>query len=318
MATNSEIDIIMEEEHSYDRSYSIAEYHAFAHTNTYDTSFPRSHGLELSAWHIQDIKTPWDWLCASMPGFWLVKLPVELRQMIFKLVFDDQVWNGKPVPLVVALRGHKDLYREALALFFKHPTNTFRLWLSNINRAMNMSKTAARGINKLEISVSSLTPTFVREVFTSGATFTDVHLKFSYTTSELEEKMIPWIKFMLQLSPKIHTLSVTYPTCLGFPEFPEIRKDYLFKRQQALYYGQTLPDRPDNIIQYIGNAFDIDPAIEDNEVEPCPKWTYANGMGYSSPKFPDKPVAACTYEETTYTWKAAKEKILVWRFEDEE
>lgn len=47
----------------------------------------------------------------SPPGF--SKLPVEIREMIFKEVL---VCKGKTPPLLAAVRGNKELYDEALAI----------------------------------------------------------------------------------------------------------------------------------------------------------------------------------------------------------
>ncbi|KAE8449125.1 hypothetical protein EG329_008509 [Mollisiaceae sp. DMI_Dod_QoI] len=272
---------------------------------------------ELSTWKIQHINTPWQWLSAFEDGFWPKKLPIAVRQMIFNNVFDDQVWSGKAVPFIVALRGHKDMYREALDLFFRHPRNTFRLWLLNINRSLKMSKTAAAGIQSLDISVSSLAPKFVSQVFRGGATFTTVELKFCYTKSELEQTLIPWIHLMLRLSPKVHTLKITYPRHFLYPQKQEYYTDYVPGCEFAAKNGLELPRKPTNLLQHIQSAFGVPVSGEVEIVDSQPGWTYSYGPGETPTQFFSQPNREWSYEQVTWTFKADNRGVLVWGFDKE-
>jgi hypothetical protein len=85
-------------------------------------------------------------ICASLPE--LKKFSVEVREMIFKEVLEG-CWNGKAPGLLVALRGHPDLYFEALAIFRK--VNTFMLDWNSRYIFERMTNSALGGITNLEI-----------------------------------------------------------------------------------------------------------------------------------------------------------------------
>jgi hypothetical protein len=78
----------------------------------------------------------------------LSKLPVEIREMIFKLCLKDS-WEGKAPNLLAALRGHKVLYFQALDVFQK--TNMFVLNGDNVKLFKAMPETALSNIKKVDV-----------------------------------------------------------------------------------------------------------------------------------------------------------------------
>jgi hypothetical protein len=84
---------------------------------------------------------------AAMSPLALRKLPPEVREMIFRYCvgFTD----GKTPPLIVALRGDKKLYREAMRLFYK--LNFFTLNKRTAALCWDMGATAGQNIQQLKI-----------------------------------------------------------------------------------------------------------------------------------------------------------------------
>lgn len=67
--------------------------------------------------------------------------------MIFKETLEE-CWNGKAPGLLAALRGHPDLYFQALSVFGK--VNTFKLDLKNREAFERMPQLALDAIRNLE------------------------------------------------------------------------------------------------------------------------------------------------------------------------
>jgi hypothetical protein len=85
---------------------------------------------------------------ASLPAS--EKLLVEVRGIIFKEALEG-CWNAKAPGLLVALRGHRGLYFEALALFKKG--NTFKLNFDNCFAFKQVSDLVLDDISNLEIEL---------------------------------------------------------------------------------------------------------------------------------------------------------------------
>jgi hypothetical protein len=77
----------------------------------------------------------------------LRKVPPEVREMIFRYCVDFT--DGETPPLIVALRGDKKLYREAMRLFYKF--NFFTLNKRTAALCSDMGATACRNIHQLKI-----------------------------------------------------------------------------------------------------------------------------------------------------------------------
>jgi len=89
---------------------------------------------------------------AAMSPLALKKLPPEVREMIFRHCVDFT--EGKTPPLIVALRGDKKLYREAMRLFYKLNYFTLNTLTAELCRAMGakaMGATACQNIRQLKI-----------------------------------------------------------------------------------------------------------------------------------------------------------------------
>jgi hypothetical protein len=53
----------------------------------------------------------------TKPSITLRRFPAEIRQAIFKLTVGD--WEGKTPALIKALRGDREMYLEAMEVFYK-------------------------------------------------------------------------------------------------------------------------------------------------------------------------------------------------------
>jgi hypothetical protein len=76
-------------------------------------------------------------------------LPPELREAIFKPLLVD--WDGKTPNLVKALRPDKQLYNEALAIFYKF--NVFIFHKGNGWSFGDMTKEAVLSLGRVRICV---------------------------------------------------------------------------------------------------------------------------------------------------------------------
>ena len=77
------------------------------------------------------------------------KLPPEIREKCFLPVLE---WHGKSPALLVALRGDKELYEEALEIFYKKP-NVYHLSEVNGWDFVGMSERALASIKDVKISL---------------------------------------------------------------------------------------------------------------------------------------------------------------------
>jgi hypothetical protein len=75
--------------------------------------------------------------------------PTEVREMIFKPCLEGE---GNSPALLVALRGDKELYAEAICLFYK-ANNTYVLSTKNVNSFRDMSERALESIKKVKVLV---------------------------------------------------------------------------------------------------------------------------------------------------------------------
>ncbi len=74
--------------------------------------------------------------------------PPEIREMIFN--YSNVLnWTGKTPALLVALRGDREIYNEALEIC--HKNNTFKLHRGNEWKTGDMAIAALRSIRTLEI-----------------------------------------------------------------------------------------------------------------------------------------------------------------------
>lgn len=80
----------------------------------------------------------------SPPGF--SKLPVEIREMIFKEVL---VCKGKTPPLLAAVRGNKELYDEALTISRKLKVVSIRS--KNVESCMELPHGVRKNMKKIRI-----------------------------------------------------------------------------------------------------------------------------------------------------------------------
>lgn len=84
----------------------------------------------------------------------LSTLPVEIREMIFELCLRN-AWVGKTMPnLIVALRGHEELYFQALDVFRK--TNSFWLNGNSIKLFKGMRESVLSNIRRVGIKSVTL------------------------------------------------------------------------------------------------------------------------------------------------------------------
>jgi hypothetical protein len=75
--------------------------------------------------------------------------PPEVREMIFKPCLEGE---GNNPDLLVALRGDRELYAEAICLFYK-ANNTYVLSTRNVNSFRDMSERSLESIKKVKVLV---------------------------------------------------------------------------------------------------------------------------------------------------------------------
>jgi hypothetical protein len=102
---------------------------------------------------------------ANVAPLTLRRFPAEIRHMIFRATLEGS-WKGKAPEFIISLRGDKELYKEALNIFYE--TNTFALtkrnrWLSMSNAATGRSAPlhqssleALKTIRRIAINLPSL------------------------------------------------------------------------------------------------------------------------------------------------------------------
>ncbi|CZR54654.1 uncharacterized protein PAC_04538 [Phialocephala subalpina] len=277
--------------------------------------------MSLTTWNIQDVNNPSRWA-----RYWLPRLPLETRHAILEDVitdlFDDKDWYGERVPFLEALkRNHIGMYQEALGILLHRVR--FRLWLNNINMALKEDfRMMAAGIEVLEISVSSLDLKDVRKVFSGGARFPHANLVFSSTFQKIEDTLLPWVYLMLELSPRLKSLHVSWPYYLTFdkrPQIPEYYDTYLPLRKHAKNTGQpSYYKRPLNVLQHIGHAFGVETEGILRSERSRPSWSYwCVGNAGGEPRFPDRPYSEPDYEVVEYIWRAKQGQVLVWDLDED-
>jgi hypothetical protein len=77
------------------------------------------------------------------------KLPPEIREKIFEPLCKD--WNGTMPAIIKALRSDKELYHEAMAIFYKE--KEYVLHDKNDWTFLDMFKTAILSIKRIRIIV---------------------------------------------------------------------------------------------------------------------------------------------------------------------
>lgn len=153
--------------------------------------------------------------------------PPEIREVIFNF---SQVlsWTGKTPALLVALRGDRELYYEALELFYK--SNTFTLHRANEWKTGDMSVAALRTIRALKVDfwssedweewdttqvIEPSTHDFNRHAVMQAQNIKSVHFNVS-TMSEYNMKacLLPAVTCALQL-PLLGRITVDLPWILS-------------------------------------------------------------------------------------------------------
>jgi hypothetical protein len=104
----------------------------------------------------------------------LHRIPVEVREMIFSLALK---WEGKPIPLITALRQEPALYQEALRVLQEEH---FYVVTGDSDRWKEMSTSTIRGIGNLRLQFLFVTVhTFSISLFANAFQGANVYAKIS-------------------------------------------------------------------------------------------------------------------------------------------
>ncbi|KAE9378850.1 hypothetical protein N431DRAFT_396722 [Stipitochalara longipes BDJ] len=127
------------------------------------------------------------------------KFPPEIRSMIFAGCID---FNHRKTPVVlVALRSDKEIYEEAIQIFYK--LNWFRVKLQNLSGFGSMSRKALESIQNFSLSTLDLEADFVHTPF---AHCTSVKAVYLQPLSAAEQKS--WAKFCIATFPAVEYLMI--------------------------------------------------------------------------------------------------------------
>lgn len=131
---------------------------------------------------------------------------------------------------------------------------------------------------------------------------------------------------MLNLSPKLQTLHLTWPHYLTrnkkWPQLPEYYDTYLPAYERATREGLSPPKPPLNLLLHIEHAF-LDTSIGATSgtgfLPSRPSWSYwdpHDTTGVS--KFPHQPYTEPDYKAMKFTWRLKDGKVLVWNVDEPE